>query len=52
MENDKLLLTIKDIAFLFGASESEIGPIGGPIINNNDFSYKKIINKEKDDRKE
>ena len=48
MENEKLQLTIKDITSLFDASESEIGPIGDPIINNNDFSYKKIINKEKD----
>ena len=44
MENEKLQLTIKDITSLFDASESEIGPIGDPIINNNDFHYKKINN--------
>ncbi len=48
MENDILQLTIQDIASLFDVSESDIGPIGNPIINNNDFRYKKIKNKEKD----
>ena len=45
MENEKLQLTIKDITSLFDASESEIGPIGDPIINNNDLIYLLIKNR-------
>ena len=48
MKNKKFKLTIKDIASLFDAPESDILPIGKSILKNNDFSYKKILNDDKD----